>query len=215
MAADPLKQFNELPAAAAREALLACCAAPSWADGMLAGRPYLSLQDAIRQSGATVTSLTVDDLGQALAAHPRIGERQPAGHAAGQSAQWSRQEQSAASTATASTAAELAAGNLEYERQFGHIYLVCASGRTAEELLAILRGRLANDDQAEWQVVRSELQKINEIRLGRLLAGAANFAGVAAGSAGVAAGSAGVAGAAGAADSAGAAPGSAGAAGAR
>jgi 2-oxo-4-hydroxy-4-carboxy-5-ureidoimidazoline decarboxylase len=172
MPADPLRQFNELPAAAAREALLACCAAPSWADRMLTGRPYCSAQDAIRQSDTIVTSLTIADLAQALDAHPRIGEKRAAEHAAGQSARWSRQEQAAASTASARTAAELAAGNLEYEQRFGHIYLVCASGRSGEELLAILRSRLGNDDQAEWRVVRSELGKINEIRLRRLLAGA-------------------------------------------
>ena len=171
MPAEPLNQFNALPAAAAMEALLGCCAAPSWADRMLAGRPYCSPQDAIRQSDAIVSSLTASELGQALAAHPRIGELSAAGHASGQAAEWSRQEQSAASTATAKTAAELAAANLEYEQRFGHIYLVCASGRTGEELLAMLRGRLRNDDQAEWQVVRSELRKINEIRLRRLLAG--------------------------------------------
>ncbi|HXW45479.1 MAG TPA: 2-oxo-4-hydroxy-4-carboxy-5-ureidoimidazoline decarboxylase [Streptosporangiaceae bacterium] len=173
MAADPLTEFNELPATAARDALLACCAAPSWAERMLTGRPYCSARDAVRQSEAIVVSLTDADLGQALAGHPRIGERPAADQAGGPTAaQWSRQEQSRVSTADAQTARELAAANREYEQRFGHIYLVCASGRTAAQLLALLRARLANDDEREWAVVRSELQKITEIRLLRLLAGA-------------------------------------------
>jgi 2-oxo-4-hydroxy-4-carboxy-5-ureidoimidazoline decarboxylase len=195
MAAEPLREFNELPAPAARELLLACCAVPSWADRMLAGRPYCSQQDAIRQSAAIVTSLTVRELGQALDGHPRIGEHQATGKS-GQPArlaqqqrsrpeqrsgpeqwsrpeEWSRQEQAGASAATAQTKAELADGNAEYERRFGHIYLVCASGRTGAELLALLRSRLRNDEETEWQVVRSELRKINAIRLRRLLAGQA------------------------------------------
>ena len=88
------------------------------------------------------------------------------------SAAWSAREQSGVSDADAETARALADSNLEYEQRFGHIYLVCASGRTGPQLLALLRGRLANDDETEWQVVRSELQKINEIRLGKLLGAA-------------------------------------------
>ena len=65
----------------------------------------------------------------------------------------------------------LAAGNEVYQRRFGHIYLVCATGRTAAELLALLRARLGNEPGAEWDVVRSELRKINRIRLGKLLGG--------------------------------------------
>lgn len=168
---DRLTHFNELPAAAARDELLACCSAPSWADRMAAGRPYCSPQDAIRQSAVIVASMTMTDLGEALAGHPRIGERTNAGHGPPRSAEWSADEQSDVRDAGAETARALAEANLEYERRFGHIYLVCASGRTAAQLLSILRSRLRNDATAEWQVVRSELQKINEIRLRKLLAG--------------------------------------------
>jgi 2-oxo-4-hydroxy-4-carboxy-5-ureidoimidazoline decarboxylase len=169
MTADGLTRLNELPAPAASRELLACCSASSWADRMAAGRPYRSAEDAIRQSAAIVASLTEPELAEALAGHPRIGERPAVGHGPARSAAWSAREQSGVTGADAETAQALADGNLEYERRFGHIYLVCASGRTGPQLLALLRGRLANDDVTEWQVVRSELQKINEIRLGRLL----------------------------------------------
>ena len=135
-------------------------------------RPYCSAHDAIRQSAAIVASMTVPDLAEALAGHPRIGEPAQAGHGPRRSADWSAQEQSGVTGANTETARALAESNLEYERRFGHIYLVCASGRTGAQLLALLRRRLRNEASAEWQVVRSELQKINEVRLRKLLAGA-------------------------------------------
>ena len=171
MGVDRLAHFNELPAPAARDELLACCSAPSWAERMAAGRPYCSVHDAVRQSAVIVARMTVTDLAEALPGHPRIGERTEAGHGPLRSAAWSAQEQSRVSDADTETARALAESNLEYERRFGHIYLVCASGRTGAQLLSLLRSRLRNDASAEWQVVRSELQKINEVRLRKLLAG--------------------------------------------
>ena len=171
MGGDRLAHLNELPAPAAEDELLTCCSAQSWADQMAAGRPYLSAHDAIRQSAMIVASMTETDLAEALAGHPRIGQRTEADHGPPLAAAWSAQEQSGVTDADAETARGLAESNLEYERRFGHIYLVCASGRTGAQLLSLLRSRLHNDAPAEWQVVRSELQKINEIRLRKLLAG--------------------------------------------
>jgi 2-oxo-4-hydroxy-4-carboxy-5-ureidoimidazoline decarboxylase len=172
MGGDRLTQLNELPAPAATAELLACCSASSWAERMAAGRPYRSADDAIGQSAMIVASMTVTELAGALAGHPRIGERTEAGRGPPRSASWSAQEQSGVNDADAQTARALAESNREYERRFGHIYLVCASGRTGAQLLSVLRSRLGNDASAEWQVVRSELQKINEVRLRKLLAGA-------------------------------------------
>ncbi|HYK29657.1 MAG TPA: 2-oxo-4-hydroxy-4-carboxy-5-ureidoimidazoline decarboxylase [Streptosporangiaceae bacterium] len=161
----PLATFNELPAAAAKEQMIACCSSPPWADAMEAGRPYPSVDDAIARSAQIVARLTDEDLAAALAGHPRIGDRQAQGR--------SRQEQSGAMAATGATRQALAAANVEYEQRFGHIYLVCASGRTGDELLELCRNRLSNDSSTEWQVVRGELQQINEIRLRKLLGGPA------------------------------------------
>jgi 2-oxo-4-hydroxy-4-carboxy-5-ureidoimidazoline decarboxylase len=172
MSADELARFNALPAAAAREELLTCCASPAWADRMASGRPYSSARDAIRQSSAIVTMLAVPDLEAALAGHPRIGERpREDDPGSARSAAWSRQEQAGVSVTDEDTARELAESNLEYEQRFGHVYLVSASGRTGMQLLALLRNRLRNSPAAEWKVVRTELQKINEIRLVKMLAG--------------------------------------------
>jgi 2-oxo-4-hydroxy-4-carboxy-5-ureidoimidazoline decarboxylase len=176
MGTDQLTLFNQLPAPAARQALLECCSAAGWAEQMTAGRPYSSAEDAIKLSGAIVAELSAADLAEALAGHPRIGERPGSSHdGSGKhgptAVGWSAREQAGVDADDTQTKQELAAANLEYEQRFGHIYLVCASGRTGTELLALLRGRLQNDPVDEWQVVRTELQKINVLRLRQLLAG--------------------------------------------
>lgn len=163
MGTERLTWFNELPTQAARRALQECCAAPRWADQVAAARPYDSAQAAIQRSNAVVSNLAVAELAEALAGHPRIGERAVT--------ESSRREQAGVDADDAPTGRALADANAEYEHRFGHIYLVCASGRTGTELLALLRGRLHNAPEEEWEVVRTELQKINALRLERLLAG--------------------------------------------
>ena len=180
MDTDRLAWFNELPGGAAQQVLLECCAAPGWAQQMAAARPYTCAEDAVAQSGAIVTALTITDLATALAGHPRIGERRDARDGpvqagtsqagTGQAGDWSRREQSGVDPGDPATMRALADANLEYERRFGHIYLVCASGRTGKELLEVVRDRLRNRPDDEWQVVRTELQKINALRLQRLMA---------------------------------------------
>jgi 2-oxo-4-hydroxy-4-carboxy-5-ureidoimidazoline decarboxylase len=177
MSTDELTWFNQLPAEAAQQAFLECCSAPGWAEQMTAGRPYSSAQDAIQRSGAIVSALSVAGLAGALAGHPRIGERPAISQdganqdGARSPADWSSREQAGVDPEDAATRQALAKANLEYELRFGHIYLVCASGRSGKELLALLHGRLQNEPEDEWQVVRTELQKINTLRLQRLLAG--------------------------------------------
>jgi 2-oxo-4-hydroxy-4-carboxy-5-ureidoimidazoline decarboxylase len=153
--------FNARPAQEAREALLGCCRAERWAAQVMQGRPYPSL-GALQARAAAV--LTDEDVTEALAGHPRIGQAPAARHSS-----WSRSEQSGVADADQAVRAELAAGNQAYEARFGHIYLVCAAGRSAAELLAILQARLANDPQTERQVMRGELIKINDLRLAQLI----------------------------------------------
>ncbi len=170
MSTDQLTWFNELSDRAAQQTLLGCCSAQRWAEQMASARPYASAQDAIGQSNAIVAALTVADLAEALGGHPRIGERPDGGNDSPEAAHWSRREQSGVDADDVVTSRALARANLEYEKRFGHIYLVCASGRTGNELLDVLRRRLHNEPEDEWQVVRTELQKINALRLQRLMA---------------------------------------------
>jgi 2-oxo-4-hydroxy-4-carboxy-5-ureidoimidazoline decarboxylase len=160
-----IERFNALPQDEARAALLACCAAPAWASAVLAARPYSSTQALLRESDRAVGALTESDLASALDGHPRIGARTAAGSA-------SSREQAAVLAAGDEVRRALAEGNEAYENRFGHIYLVCAAGRSAAELLGLLRGRLGNDDQTEWNVVAAELAKINQLRLRALTGGA-------------------------------------------
>ncbi|HEY2277232.1 MAG TPA: 2-oxo-4-hydroxy-4-carboxy-5-ureidoimidazoline decarboxylase [Streptosporangiaceae bacterium] len=153
--------FNALPAGEAGAALLACCHAERWATQVSQGRPYPSLA-ALQARAAEV--LTDEDVTEALAGHPRIGQAPAAGHSS-----WSRSEQAGVADADQGVRAELAAGNQAYEARFGHIYLVCAAGRSAAELLAILQARLGHDPETERQVMRGELIKINDLRLAQLI----------------------------------------------
>jgi 2-oxo-4-hydroxy-4-carboxy-5-ureidoimidazoline decarboxylase len=160
--------FNHLSADRARAELLSCCASPAWAEQMMAARPYRSIDDVMALNDRTVDGLSEAELDAALAGHPRIGERA----ATADKRDWSRQEQAGVGDAADDVRRALADGNEDYERRFGHVYLVSASGRSADEMLTLLRRRLGNDPATEWAVVRDELAKINRIRLTKLLEGA-------------------------------------------
>ena len=154
-----------------RDRLRSCCAAEAWVEEMVVGRPYQSEAALYAASDRATTALDDHGLEQALAGHPRIGDAAPAHGGDGRSAAWSRGEQSGVATAGADVLGELAAANASYEQRFGHVYLVCASGRSAAELLAVCRARLDNDPETERAVVLGELAKINRLRLGKLLEG--------------------------------------------
>ncbi len=141
---------------------MACCSSARWAAEVVSGRPYATAGELLANSDAAVAGLVPAELEQALAGHPRIGERRGVDER-------SRREQAGVLAADPATIQALADGNEEYERRFGHIYLVCATGRDAAGLLALLRERLGNDPDTEWGVVRRELGKINRIRLAKLL----------------------------------------------
>jgi 2-oxo-4-hydroxy-4-carboxy-5-ureidoimidazoline decarboxylase len=159
-----LAALNALPDEQAERALLACCSSSRWAKGVSARRPFGTVDDLHEAADAELQSLTEDELDDALAGHPRIGETRP-----GQDGAWSRHEQSGLDGAHADTLDAIAQANVAYENRFGHVYLVCATGKSADELLALLHARLHNDPQTERAVVRDELAKINRIRLARLI----------------------------------------------
>ncbi len=160
-----LTAFDRLSPAAAAAALAPCCASRPWASAVIDGRPYGTLARLTAASDAAIAALDWAGITEALAAHPRIGD---AGAAApGQEAAWSAGEQSAAMAAGATDRDRLAAGNAAYERRFGHVFLICATGRTAADMLAALARRMGNDPAAEREVVRAELRAIVALRLER------------------------------------------------
>ena len=164
---DRVEAFNSLPAGKLEAELLAVCAAPAWGSAVAALRPYPSKEAVLAAADAAARSLRWPDVLRGLSAHPRIGER-----AEGDSkeAAWSRREQStAASSGDDATKAALIAANHAYEDRFGHVFLIFASGRTQEEILAAARERIGNDEPAEREIVTDELRKIALLRLERLL----------------------------------------------
>lgn len=162
-----LEDLNLLPEPVARQRLAECLDVERWVDTVLLGRPYADL-GALRQVAATAAgSLSDDELAAALARHPRIGERAPAGSVdAGHSAR----EQSGVDHADTDVATRLAEGNRAYEARFDRVFLIRAAGRDAEDILAELTRRLDNDDEAEREETVTQLREIALLRLEGLVA---------------------------------------------
>jgi 2-oxo-4-hydroxy-4-carboxy-5-ureidoimidazoline decarboxylase len=161
-----VQTLNTLPAGRAEEQLATCCAARAWVARVVAGRPYADLDELLTVSDRAIQELGPDDLAEALAAHPRIGQR-----VAGSSteAAWSRQEQSGMDDADAEVRAALREGNVAYEERFDQVFLIRAAGRPPAEVLAELHRRLRNDPETEQREVAEQLRQITRLRLERLL----------------------------------------------
>ena len=153
-----LTGFNAAPADEAVSAMLACCGSRRFAQAMAAGRPYPSADAAMAAVDAAFGSLTWSDVLEAMDDHPRIGAR-----TGGQSAD----EQSGVADATREA---LAVGNAEYEDRFGHVFLICATGLTGDQMLVALRERLKNNADIERTVAATELRMITRLRVAKALA---------------------------------------------
>lgn len=163
-----LATWNLADEATALEAMLACCAARRWAEAMVALRPISSVEELSLAADQVWSTTEEPDWMEAFAAHPRIGERKAKPEQTADAA-WSREEQSSAARAPQELLSELAEGNLLYEQRFGFTYIVCATGKSAEEMLAILRRRLTNDRQQELREAAEQQRQILQIRLGKWL----------------------------------------------
>ncbi|WP_369226429.1 2-oxo-4-hydroxy-4-carboxy-5-ureidoimidazoline decarboxylase [Streptomyces sp. R39] len=157
-----LARFNGLAEHAARAALHEVCAATAWARLLLAARPYATPEDLYTASDAAMAELTTADLAEAMAGHPPIGRPEP-GDAT------SAREQAGMAGAADGLKAEMLELNLAYQERFGHVFLICATGRTGEEMRDAARERIGNPPEREREIVRAELGRINRIRLARLV----------------------------------------------
>jgi 2-oxo-4-hydroxy-4-carboxy-5-ureidoimidazoline decarboxylase len=163
-----LAHWNQLPPDEAAQAILPCNGSHAWASAMSAERPFESEEPLLAASDRIWSSLPEAAWQQAFDSHPRIGERH-AKAASASSLQWSSQEQSNA--LGDDTAAALAAGNAAYEAKFGRIFLICASGRSASEILAALQQRMNNDAATEGREAAEQQRRITHLRLKRWLGG--------------------------------------------
>jgi allantoicase len=164
-----LRQLNVMDAQELRPALADFCGAPSWIERMIAARPFASPGAALAASDAAADAESPDGWREAFRHHPRLGERlseRPQSNAAKEA---SRREQSTAATAASTDLAALAEANRAYEDRFGHVFVVCAMGKTVPEMLALLRERLKNDPETELRVAAEEQRRITRLRLETLL----------------------------------------------
>ena len=166
--------LDELPAHEAMLLLQSCCGATGWLQAMVARRPFQTLGVLLRDADEIWWSLTPDDWREAFVHHPRIGERAAGTEQSSRAQTWSEGEQKGVDSAAANLRDALAEGNREYERKFGHIYLVCATGKSAEEMLMILRERMANDAATELRVAAGEQARITRLRLEKMFDTSAN-----------------------------------------
>ena len=165
---DALQQWNSAEKATALASAITCCGSTRWAGLLVQGRPFSTPAAVYSAADSTWAQMQEEDWLEAFACHPRIGERKPA-HATAKSAAWSRQEQSSVAVSDDSVLAELAAANALYEQRFGFTYIVCATGKSATEMLAILNHRLAGDRATELREAAEQQRQITQIRLGKWL----------------------------------------------
>ena len=165
----PIGKLNRLPAEEARAALLACCGSTRWVSEVAALRPFWDVGQLLNIGRRVWNELGREDWLAAFRAHPKIGESKAEKETGAEARAWSEGEQARAREASSETLDALSEANREYEGRFGFIFIVCATGRTADEMLALLRGRIDNDPETELRVAATEQWRITELRLKKFL----------------------------------------------
>jgi len=166
-----LAALNALPEAQAREAFERCCGAAAWVSQMVARRPFASEPHVLEIAREAWQAMTPADWREAFAHHPRIGDLESLQRKYAATAELAAREQAAVSKTTRTVLEALAEGNRAYEQRFGYIFIVFASGKSAEEMLELLKNRLGNEPAAEIGIAAGEQWKIMERRLGEMLEG--------------------------------------------
>lgn len=156
-----VEELNALNDDQVRAVLRSCCGSTRWVTSMITRRPFASEELLIAGAREAWHETSPDDWREAFSHHPRIGENASGMEAA---------EQSGAQSAATPMKEKLAEVNRAYEKKFGHIYIVCASGKSAEEMLQIAQQRLHNDPSTELRIAAEEQRNIMELRLRKLFA---------------------------------------------
>ena len=164
-----LARFNSLPAGETETELLQCCGSKEWARRTIAARPFANFDQLSEKAEQVWWSLASEDWLEAFHSHPKIGEKKAAAATSDQSKRWSEAEQDAVNTAAEETLRELANLNHQYEEKFGYIFIVCATGKSSDEMLAILRSRLENPAGQELRNAAAEQARITHLRLKKLI----------------------------------------------
>ncbi|MDP9040273.1 MAG: 2-oxo-4-hydroxy-4-carboxy-5-ureidoimidazoline decarboxylase [Acidobacteriota bacterium] len=165
---ETLERWNAAEAKAAAREVLPCCGSQAWAEALAARKPLAGADEVFAASDAIWQNLGEDDWRQAFDSHPRIGQRH-ARSATGESLAWSGDEQRAAMTQEQAAREALAEANREYEARFGRIFIICATGKSAEEIVRRCRQRMSNDAATEMLESAEQQRQITQLRLRRWL----------------------------------------------
>ena len=164
-----LTELNTLSAAALKEALSKCCGARAWVNQVAATFPLKSEQQLFSEAEHIWYACTESDWREAFTHHPKIGDINSLKAKFASTSQWAEGEQSAVRHTSQQVLEALAAGNDAYEKKFGYIFIVCATGKPAEAMLALLQARLHNSPADEIKIAMAEQNKITLLRLEKLL----------------------------------------------
>lgn len=167
---DGLERVNHLSKKKAAAMFLDFCGSREWAARMTGNRPFATVADLFAKADAIWAELPQKDWLEAFHHHPPIGGKRAAAKQSSKASRWSAKEQSTAQAASAGTLALLAAANRAYAEKFGYVFLICATGKTSEEILQALRKRMQNDPATELRLAADEQRKITRLRLERLIA---------------------------------------------
>ncbi len=165
-----LEALNSLPENEARQTLHNCCGAQRWVSLMLAARPFRDTASCLQVAEQAWSTTTASDWLEAFSHHPKIGDLDSLTKKFASTSHLAGKEQAAVGNASQSTLQALAKGNDEYEKKFGFIFIVCATGKSADEMLDLLQQRLANDRTTELNIAAGEQLKITLLRLQKLIA---------------------------------------------
>ena len=166
---ETLHHWNCLAYEEAVREIMSCCGSKNWAESLVSQRPLRDEPSVLAAADVTWQSLNAEDWLEAFRCHPRIGESRSEQNDSARSAAWSAQEQEKAASANGDVKLALARGNQDYEKKFGHIFIVCATGKPASEILGILRRRMQNDAATELRQAAEEQRQIMHIRLKKWL----------------------------------------------
>jgi OHCU decarboxylase len=167
---ESLRRLNKLSLEETSAELLKCCGSSAWANGLAAQGPFESVDELILAADRLWWRLSSEDWLEAFSSHPKIGEQSGARPGPEKARAWSAEEQSGTQNASREVMSELMRANRAYEAKFGYIFIVCATGKSTEEMLALLKQRLPHDPATELRIAAAEQSKITRLRLIKLLA---------------------------------------------
>lgn len=163
-----IAEFDHLDVEEKKKLLHACCGSTAWVNNMISALPAEDLVDLLEIAEEQWYACHEADWREAFTHHPKIGDINSLKEKFAGTAQWAEGEQSSVKQASEQTLQQLAAGNQTYEQRFGYIFIVCATGKSADEMLQLLNQRLYNNPDVEIQIAMEEQLKITKLRLEKL-----------------------------------------------